>query len=138
MRFIIDTNIFIFLAIENDLLDTNVASIIDDYENTLYISTISIQEAIHLHHIGKVKGKWKTAKDIIKSISDLEISIISVNKEHLLTFAELSLHKGHNDPNDHIIISQAICEKIPVISSDRQFEHYKNQGLEFIYNKKKR
>jgi PIN domain nuclease of toxin-antitoxin system len=122
---------------ERDLLDKRVLPIINDSENSLYISTISIQEAIHLYHVGKVKGKWKTANDILKSIAELDISIIPVKREHLLTFASLVISSGHNDPNDHVIISQAISEKIPVISSDRQFEHYRDQKLDFIFNKKK-
>ena len=138
MRYIIDTNIFLFIMHERDLLDsTFVLPIIDNYENTLFISTISLQEAIHLHHIGKVKGNWKKADDILCSIKELEIEILPVKLEHLLTFAKLTIGNNHNDPNDHLIISQAITEKIPVISSDRQFEQYKKQGLNFIYNKKK-
>ena len=43
---------------------------------------------------------------------------------------------GHNDPSDHIIISHAITERLPLISSDRRFEFYRKQGLDFVFNKK--
>jgi PIN domain nuclease of toxin-antitoxin system len=39
------------------------------------------------------------------------------------------------DPADHIIISQAITNKMPIISSDSQFRHYKKQGLNLVFNK---
>ena len=38
------------------------------------------------------------------------------------------------DPSDHIIISHAITERIPLISSDTRFPFYTKQGLDLIYN----
>jgi len=38
--------------------------------------------------------------------------------------------------NDHLIISQAISDKIPVISSDYKFKEYIEQGLDFVFNKR--
>jgi len=32
--------------------------------------------------------------------------------------------------------SQAISDKIPIISSDHKFKEYVSQGLEFIFNKR--
>jgi len=59
-----------------------------------------------------------------------------MNKHHLLQYAELAIASGHKDPNDHIIIAQAISDKIPIISSDQKFKEYVNQGLEFIFNRR--
>ncbi|MDR3365412.1 MAG: PIN domain-containing protein, partial [Prevotellaceae bacterium] len=60
--------------------------------------------------------------------------ILPVKREHLLTYARLTALANHNDPNDHIIISQAITEKMTLISSDRKFEPYEKQNLDFIFN----
>ena len=43
--------------------------------------------------------------------------------------------EGHNDPNDRLIISQAITEKIPLISSDTKFPKYVKFGLDLIPNR---
>lgn len=37
---------------------------------------------------------------------------------------------------DHLIISQAISDRIDLISSDTKFKEYISQGLKFIYNKR--
>jgi PIN domain nuclease of toxin-antitoxin system len=42
----------------------------------------------------------------------------------------------HRDPTDRIAIAQAIEEKIPIISSDRQFHDYKRSGLDLVFNKR--
>ena len=58
-----------------------------------------------------------------------------VSKEHLCTLACLELVENHNDPNDRLIISQAITEKMPLISSDTKFPKYVKHGLDLIYNR---
>jgi PIN domain nuclease of toxin-antitoxin system len=35
-------------------------------------------------------------------------------------------------PSDHIIISHAITERLPLISSDLKFPFYRKQGLDLI------
>lgn len=70
------------------------------------------------------------------AIEDLGIEIVPMNKYHLLQYANLNTVHNHKDPNDHIIISQAISDKIPKISSDHKFKEYVSQGLEFVFNKR--
>jgi hypothetical protein len=38
--------------------------------------------------------------------------------------------------NDHIIISQAITERMKLISSDRKFSFYLKQKLELVFNER--
>ena len=71
--------------------------------------------------------------DLIENIFGLNIKYVA--KEHLNTFAKLDLVEGHNDPSDRLIISQALTEKIPLISSDTKFPKYRKQGLDLIFNR---
>ena len=59
-----------------------------------------------------------------------------MNTLHLEMLANLPLFPNHNDPNDRLIIAQAIRDRIPLISSDSKFNQYTNQGLELIFNTK--
>ncbi len=40
MRYLIDTNILLFQAFNNHLLDNEVRKILENYENTIYVSTV--------------------------------------------------------------------------------------------------
>jgi len=140
MRYLIDTNIFLYLTTDVDLLDSSVKSIINDYENILYISSESVKELILFYRKQKNKRKyWIDETEMVLSIEKkLNIKILPVKKEHLLTYARLTTNEAqnHNDPSDHIIISQAITEHMPLISSDRKFHFYTDQQLDFVYNEK--
>jgi PIN domain nuclease of toxin-antitoxin system len=133
-RYLLDTNIVLFALQHPRELERDVLDVLTDYNNLFYISTISIQEMIHLFKRNKIKTTWKTPNDILPAIKAANFEILPVKTEHLATYANLSTTESHNDPNDHIIISQAITEKITLISSDHQFENYVKQKLDFIFN----
>jgi len=136
MRYLIDTNIFLYSNYDKTLLSRDVTHIIENYENIIYMSSESVKEVIHLFQNGKIKTNWKNTNDIFNYIDECGITIKYVAKEHLLALGALEQVDGHNDPSDRLIIAQAIIEKIPLISSDRDFESYRKQQLNFIYNKK--
>jgi PIN domain nuclease of toxin-antitoxin system len=77
-----------------------------------------------------------SASDIFAAIDFLGVEIKSVTRQHLSTYYDLEPIKGHNDPNDHMIIAQAISDKIPLVSSDGFFRKYKGQGLNLVFNKR--
>jgi PIN domain nuclease of toxin-antitoxin system len=122
---------------EWDEVDKKVKSILKDYSNLFYVSSIVVQELLQLHRIGKFRPKRiKSKNDILHSIKEAGIEIRSFNQCHLEQYAELVEIEGHKDMNDHAIIAQAISDKIPIISSDSKFYLYEKQGLELIFNKR--
>ncbi|KAA6301699.1 MAG: hypothetical protein EZS26_002164 [Candidatus Ordinivivax streblomastigis] len=138
MRYYLDTNVLIFFLLDNDQLSTDVFEIINDYSNSFYVSSIVVKEIIHLHKRGIIKeSRFKTANDILSAIKKAGIEIKPLNEYHLIKYAEMIIpvHE-HNDPNDHVIIAQAISDQMPIVSSDHQFKHYTHQGLNFIFNKR--
>ena len=52
-----------------------------------------------------------------------QIEIIPITFEHLLTLSDLPKH--HGDPFDRLIISQAIAEKLILVTRDKGFKKYK-------------
>jgi PIN domain nuclease of toxin-antitoxin system len=135
MRYLLDTNILVFHAQNGKNLEKDVACILDDCENLIYVSSEVVKETMHLIRYGKIDVKqWKDPNDVWKSVEEWGFVIDYVKKEHVWTLGNLVAAKDHKDPTDHIIIAQAITNKMPVISSDQQFRHYKGQGLNLIFN----
>ena len=140
MRYMIDTNIFVFLVTDLSQLDKDVKGIIQDYSNTLHMSAESVKELIVAYNNkGLLTKKWKTAEEMVSAIEDeYYIKKLPVSKEHMKTYSKLSINSidAHKDPSDHVIISHAITSKIPLISSDRRFPFYQKQGLDLIFNER--
>jgi PIN domain nuclease of toxin-antitoxin system len=139
MQYYLDTNILIFiLQNEQDNIHYKVRTLLDDYANSFLVSSIAIAELLFLFRIKKVKFKtqYRTENDILAKIKDLGIATVIFSKEHLNTYFSLQINEEHKDINDHLIISQAISDKIPLISSDSKFPFYEKQKLKFVFNKR--
>ena len=140
MRYLLDTNIFVYLALNSDMLSRDVYDIINDPENLLYMSAESVRELIVARNNKKLGMKrWKTTADMVTAIEeDYDIEILPIQKEVMQTYSHLRINtaQNHKDPSDHVIISHAMTLHMPLISSDTRFPFYRRQGLDFIYNEK--
>jgi PIN domain nuclease of toxin-antitoxin system len=137
MRYLIDTNIFIRITDEYDAVAKNVKDILDDYENMIYVSSESIKEYVHLVQEKRIIPKKDISVDNVFDFIEntLGFKVKYVAKEHLQYFARLETVEGHIDPSDRLIISQALTERMPLISSDTKFPKYRKQGLQLIVNR---
>ena len=135
-RYLIDTNVLIRVIKDYDVPDST-KYILTNYDNLIYVSSESIKEFIHLVQNEKIKlPKGEVLFDVFDLIENkLGFGIKYVSKEHLHTLIKLDLVEGHTDPNDRLIIAQAITEKMPLISSDKKFPKYRKMGLELIVSR---
>jgi len=139
MRYYLDTNILIFILSDtNDDINVDVQHIMNDYSNICYASSVAVSELIFLYKNEKLEFlKFKNEEEIIKYLTEKAgIEIVYFNKHHFNVYALLQIARDHKDMNDHAIISQAIADKMALISSDRKFDCYKKQGLNFVFNRR--
>ena len=132
MRVLIDTCIFVFMISDEERLSPDVATILSDYDTELCLSMESVRELVIAYRNNSFNTRrWRTATDLIRSISDeYFITILTVGFETMETYSRLRINEaeGHHDPSDHIIISQALTERLPLITSDHKFKFYKKTG----------
>ena len=135
-RLMLDTCVVVDMLYDCRGLDKKAIELLQDYSCTLYASFETLRELVVLFNNNKIRSKeWKKAGDVIQAVkNDLDIHILPLSEEVADTYANLVLNEAlnHYDPSDHIIISQAITEKIPLISSDLKFPFYREQGLDLI------
>ena len=140
MRYLLDTNIFLYLSVEPDRLSRDVAEIVYDYDNILCISAETLRELVigYNNHSFATK-QWKTCEELIGAVTEeYGIVVLPIDEQVVKTYSRLrkNENQGHKDPSDHIIISHAMTLGIPLISSDTRFPFYTKQGLQLVYNKR--
>lgn len=138
MRYLIDTHIYIWYVKERDRLSSNVLALLEDYENDVCVSSETLKELIVLwNNKPHFHQWWETALDLVRSVEDIcGFRVLYMHKEHYETYANLEINEkeNHHDPSDHLIISHALTNRIPLISGDHKFRFYRNQGLDLIEN----
>lgn len=121
MRYLLDTQILLWVFGESDKLTTAATRIIKDQKNNLYVSKASFWEVAIKINIGKLTLPFELDVLVQETVSN-DIEILEIEMSHILKVVNLPLH--HRDPFDRLIISQTIAEDIPVISSDDKFSLY--------------
>ncbi|MCD8297478.1 MAG: type II toxin-antitoxin system VapC family toxin [Prevotella sp.] len=141
MRLYLDTNIVIYLLMEQtDSIDKDTMEMLFDSSNLVYTSTVCVHELIHLRQIGKVFTRKKRDKSaqipIVDMLQEYGIEIVPINSLHLNKLDELPMVGEHRDPNDRLIIAQAIADRATIVSTDLKFPEYIKFGLQLHQNKK--
>jgi PIN domain nuclease of toxin-antitoxin system len=126
VRILLDTAVLIYAVEAPERLSKRVAAILQNPENVLELSTISLVEIAIKSGLGKLAVSVATAR---QAVEDLDIRILPFTADHALHLFELPLH--HGDPFDRQIITQALVEKIPVATPDEKFSLYK--GLKIVW-----
>ena len=135
MKYLLDTHILIWTLTGNPKLNPAVKDILGDESNEFFFSTESIREMI----LKAKTGKLTLPADIDTLLFELQdeygIRLLTVKPKHLKQLYVLLTPATHKDPFDHLLICQAIADKLTLISADRNFPHYQAQGLQLLVNK---
>lgn len=91
---------------------------IEDLDNTIYLSSISIAEIVIKKSIGNLDVDF----DMFEIIEQMGLEILDFDGSSALCLGSLPFH--HRDPFDRMIISQAISNKYKIISVDHKFIKY--------------
>jgi len=126
VRILLDTAVLIYAVEAPERLSKRVAAALQNPENVLELSAISLVEIAIKSSLGKLEVSAAIAR---QAVDDLDIRILPFTAEHALHLFDLPLH--HGDPFDRQIITQALFEKIPVATPDEKFSLYK--GLRIVW-----
>lgn len=139
-RYLLDTNILMYILNDTGEMTSEVEAIVCDFGNRLFMCAGSIRELVaNWRKYPYMQKQWRTPDLMFEYLYDTYyIDILYPNRLHYQTFVNLTWNEAenHRDTTDLLIIAHAITEKLTLISSDRKFPFYREQGLELIYNKK--
>ncbi len=126
MRLLLDTAVFIFAVDSPERLSKRAVSAIQNPENILELSAISLVEVAIKSSLGKLGLTASTAR---QALEDLDLRVLAFTGQHAMRLFELPLH--HSDPFDRQLIAQALAEEIPVVTPDEKFRLY--PGLRTVW-----
>ncbi len=123
MNILIDTHIFLWLAGDVKRVSKRYMDYLEDLDNEIYLSSISIAEIM----IKKSIGYLEFEGDILKILDEMGIKLLDFDAKSALQLGSLPFY--HRDPFDRMIISQAISKNYKIITVDKKFEKYKCEIL---------
>ena len=126
--FLLDTHALLWFLEGNPNLSKKAKNEILNVKNACYLSIVSLWEIAIKLKISKLKLEIEF-QELAELLFKNNINVIQISFDHIVEL--LALEDHHGDPFDKIIISQAIFEKLTVLSKDKNFKEYKNLKLKW-------
>jgi PIN domain nuclease of toxin-antitoxin system len=118
MRLLLDTHVLIWwLAGDKNILP-RVRDQIAHPDNEIFISIASAWEIA----IKKTSGRLKAPDDLAEQIERHAFTPLPITLHHALQAGALPLH--HRDPFDRMLIAQAMCEELTIVTRDVRIAEY--------------
>lgn len=127
MRLLLDTQAFLWFLLDDERLSSHARTAIGQTE-ILYLSPASHWEIAIKIALGKYALPEPYTQFMERELAANNITILPIEIGHTAHLTALPFH--HRDPFDRLIISQALAEKLPVVSSDTQLDAY---GIERVW-----
>jgi len=121
MKFLLDTHLLLWSALESAKLPAKAGAFIHDPEVDLVFSVISIWEVVVKNSLGRSSFQVNPHR-LRSSLLENGYTELPVSGEHALAVA--SLPNLHKDPFDRMLIGQAIVEGMTLLTSDEIVASY--------------
>jgi len=105
MRILLDTHIFLWFIAGNTQLSTDVRDAIRDPDNEVYLSAISVWEAIVKYQLGKLPLPEHPETYLPKQRNLHQIASLALDESSVIQLVKLP--PLHRDPFDRMLICQA-------------------------------
>lgn len=122
MKALLDTHAFLWWITDDSRLSLRVREIIADGQNDLFFSAASGWEIAIKANLGKVEVPDDLERFVTEQLFHNAIQVLPVYLNHALHVYTLPDH--HRDPFDRLLVSQAVLEKLTVLSADPQIARY--------------
>lgn len=121
MNLLLDTHAFLWIVNDGPLSQTARALFLDT-ENKLFFSAASYWEICIKLTVGKLSLADNWVEQFEAEMAANGIQWLPIEQNHCRKIIELPLI--HQDPFDRLLIAQAICEEMTIVTADSNIPNY--------------
>ncbi|MBR0099752.1 MAG: type II toxin-antitoxin system VapC family toxin [Treponema sp.] len=132
MKFLIDTHILIWLAVSPERIPKSAFEIIENPQNDLYVSTVTLWEIAIKLSIKKLDLKGLEISDLVQICNEQGIKIVQLPVSAVSKYRILPIKDNHRDPFDRALIALCISDGYVFLTHDSKINQYEEDGLIFI------
>jgi PIN domain nuclease of toxin-antitoxin system len=122
MRLLLDTHTFLWFVTRNDKLSAGWRDLIRDPDNAVFLSVVSVWEAVIKHAAGKLPMDEPPEEYLPRDRERHGIISLPFDEDTIRFLARLpSIHK---DPFDRILIAQALQHDLTLLTVDADVRAY--------------
>lgn len=124
VNFLLDTHALIWFQENNPKIPETIMNSIQEPNNTIFFSQISLFEISIKQKIGKLPAFYATVEEIYNQAINDGFTFLPIQNKHLFNYSKVPLKEDHRDPFDRPLIATAIEENAVIITADEKFNLY--------------
>lgn len=119
--YLLDTHLVLWAALDPSRLSAKATKLLRSRDNELSFSLATIWEVAIKTSLGRPDFQLEPAA-LHAALLSQGFAEITVQPQHLFAVASLPWH--HRDPFDRLLVAQAACEKLTLLTSDKALVRY--------------
>ena len=128
MRALIDTNVWLWSRFEPNRLNAEVRRILESQNSILYLSAVSVLELSIKAARGRLSLPEPIENYVPSVIREDRLVELPVTHQHALAVARLDSKRG--DPFDRLLMAQAECERLTLITGDEEILRLSGRAMD--------
>jgi PIN domain nuclease of toxin-antitoxin system len=131
VKLLLDTHIWLWSALEPARLSKRVKAALEDRENELWLSPISVWETLVLARKKRVILESTPEQWVRRALSELPIR--EAPTTHEVAIRGEALRLDHKDPADRLIVATALVYELTLVTADKRL--MKNRQVPILANR---
>lgn len=116
MKLLLDTHALLWWLADDARLSVTARDAIADPERTIYASPASAWEIATKHRIGRLPEARELLADFSGILARARFEELPITTKHAVLAGTLA--GAHRDPFDRMLVAQALCEGLEVVTMD--------------------
>ncbi len=123
----LDTTVFVWLLKEPEKLNRRALDLLEDEGQDVFLSSVTSWEVGIKSGIGKLALPKKLDELLSEIFQNFSFQPLPITHAHSLAIGDLVFH--HRDPFDRMLVAQARCENLILMTADSVIEKYPVETL---------
>jgi len=125
-HYLLDTHCLIWFQENNPKIPKKIIDILQNTENVVYFSQISLFEISIKQSLGKLPNFSVSVEDIHNQALLDGFTFLVIENSAIFNYYSIPLLNEHRDPFERLLISSAIQQDATLLSADEKFKLYPN------------
>lgn len=122
--YLLDTHCLIWFQENNPQIPRDIMNLIQDENNAILFSQISLFEISIKQKIGKLPAFNVSIEEVYKQAIDDGFTFLNIQNRHIYNYDLVPLVGDHRDPFDRLFIATAMSENATILSADSKLKQY--------------
>ena len=122
MNILLDTHIFLWFISDDSRISVNVREAIQNPEHQVYLSSVSVWEAIVKYQLGKLPFPEQPGTYLPEQRDRHQIASLPLDEQSVTQLSYLPAL--HRDPFDRMLICQALQKNLTIVTEDPLIRSY--------------